>query len=152
MKLRKGFVSNSSSSSYVIRIPKGRVLPIEEYRKWFGIEEEDPLKLQKMIISFWVAVYTHLTDGEYSYDNDLHEILDNPEELLGYYAENDSSGVARQMLYELQHPEEFPDSEIIAFMANDNEGNIINYDITETLSNAGRVRFNGGNVYAINEH
>lgn len=153
MKVRAGFVSNSSSSSYVIRIPKGKVLPLEEYKEWFGIKEQDPIRLQKIIIALWIAIYTHLTDSEDGYfDFNQEDILIDAKELLDYYVPREENKVAEQLLYELEHPEEFPETEIIGFEANDNEGNLLNYDITEILSNAGTVRFEGGNVYAVNEH
>ena len=151
MKIRAGFVSNSSSSSYIIRIPKGIVLPLEEYKSWFGIKEQDPLKLQKIIIAFWLAIYVHSTgqNGYLDYDK---EILIDAKDLLEYYVPRDGDKVAKQLLFELNHPEEFLGTEVIGFEANDNEGNLLNYDITEVLSNAGTVEFEGGNVYAVNEH
>lgn len=149
MKLRSGFVSNSSSSSYIIRIPKERVLPLEEYKSWFGIKESDPLKLQKIIIAFWIAIYTHQTEQN-DYIDYGKEILIDAKDTLEYYASKDK--VAEQLLFELNYPEEFLGTEVIGFEANDNEGNLINYDITRVLSNAGTLKFEGDNVYAINEH
>lgn len=154
MKLRSGFVSNSSSSSYIIRIPKGRVLPLEEYKNWFGIRGDDPIKLQKIVICFWLAIYAYQSDKEDGYCSfNQEDILIDPKEVLEYYSQwRDENKILSQMLYEIQHPEEFPETEIIGFEANDNVGNLINYDLTEVLSNAGTVSFEGDNVYAINEH
>lgn len=158
MKVRGGFVSNSSSSSYIIRIPKGRVLGLEEYRDWFDIKAKDdnPETLQKAIVAIWTVIYAYREKDRDSYVYFDHDILVDAEDILSYYqetAEGKDLEKISQMLYELRNPEKFPESEIIGFEADDNEGNLINYDITGILSNAGKeVEMKGDNVYAINEH
>lgn len=147
--IRFGFVSNSSSSSFLIRIPKNGV--IDNYREYFGINEEDPIKLLEKVVGLGTVVLRALDkDDDYFYDK---EILVDPENIINYYQKyREDDEDFKKMVYELNHPEEFPDTEIIAFEANDNEGNIVDYKLTNTLSDSWEDDFTSPNIVVFNEH
>lgn len=159
MKVRAGFISNSSSSSYILRIPKGRELELDEFKDWFGIkvlEGESPDTLQKAIVGLWYGIYAYKDEREGKYSTYGYDVSVDAEQALEYYkqyAEGARLDKINQMLYEVQNPEEFPDTEIIGIEADDNEGTLINHDITSVLSHVGyNINMEGDNVYAINEH
>lgn len=148
MIIRSGFVSNSSSSSFLIRIPKNEV--INNYKEYFGINEKDPIKLLEKVVGLGTVVLRAIRDSDNYYEK---EILTDPETLIGYYKDYYKDDEAfNQLVYELEHPDEFPDTEVIAFEANDNEGNIVDYDVTYSLSNPRDGDFTSSNIVAFNEH
>lgn len=151
MKFRNGFVSNSSSSSYVIRIPR-QLLELKDYEDWFQIRGKSAEEAQEIAICLWYVLNTHRRFNRNDYFPTRDNVLEEPEELLDYYGQIVDQEKANQMLKELSSPDLYPDTEIIAFRADDNEGNLIDYKMTELLSNAGDGVIGGSNVYAINEH
>lgn len=151
MKFRNGFVSNSSSSSYVIRIPR-QLLELKDYEDWFQIRGKSAEEAQEIAICLWYVLNTHRRFNRNDYFSTRDNVLEEPEELLDYYGQTVDQEKAYQMLKELSSPDLYPDTEIIAFRADDNEGNLIDYEMTELLSNAGDGVIGGNNVYAINEH
>lgn len=151
MKFRNGFVSNSSSSSYVIRIPR-QLLELKDYRDWFQIRGESAEEVQEITICLWYVLNTHRRFNRDDYFPTREDVLEDPKELLEYYRQTVDQDKADQMLKELEHPDHYPDTEIIAFRADDQPGNLIDYKMTELLSNAGDRAIGGSNVYAINEH
>lgn len=151
MKVRNGFVSNSSSSSYVIRIPR-QLLDLKDYGDWFQIEGKSAEEAQEIAVCLWYVLDTHRRFNKDDYFPTRDNVLEDPRELLEYYRRSVDQDKADQMLKELEHPDHYPDTEIIAFRADDNEGNLIDYKMSELLSNAGDGVIGGSNVYAINEH
>lgn len=148
MIIRSGFVSNSSSSSFLIRIPKNGA--IDNYQEYFGINEEDPIKLLEKVVGLGTVVLRAIRDSDTYYEN---EILTDSENLVDYYKDYyKNNETFNQLVYELNHPDEFPNTEVIAFEANDNEGNIVDYDVTYSLSNPREDDFTSSNIVAFNEH
>lgn len=148
MIIRSGFVSNSSSSSFLIRIPKDGI--IDNYKEYFGINEKDPIKLLEKTVGLGTVVLRAVRDSDTYYEN---EILTDSETLVDYYKDYyKDNETFNRLVYELNHPDEFPNTEVIAFEANDNEGNIVDYDVTYSLSNPRDGDFTSSNIVVFNEH
>ena len=150
MIIRSGFVSNSSSSSFILRVPKDFIIPNMDYVKYFGIGESNPVELQKKVIGLMAGVIANSSDDYYGR---LEDVREDPKDLLDYYIQYRSDNEKfNQFNYEANHPEEFPDTKIIAFEANDNSGDLVCFEVAYSLSNSHEEDFDSDNILVINEH
>lgn len=151
MIIRSGFVSNSSSSSFILRVPKDGNIPNMDYVKYFGIKEKNPIELQKKVIGLMTGVLANYSGDEYY--GSLENVREDPKDLLDYYIQYRSDNEKfNQFNYEANHPEEFPDTKIIAFEADDNSGDLVCFEVAYSLSNSHEEDFDSDNILVINEH
>ena len=150
MKIRNGFVSNSSSSSFVLRVPKNRLLRLNEIKEWFDIKDDDWMKTDIAIILLWIIDYASF-NSESEFPILSEDTLIDAGELLDWYSQYSEGSrleEIQKMLSELDRDD--LDTKIIAFEADDNEGNLVNYDFTELFS---RILVElRRNAVAFNEH
>ena len=83
MKIRSGFVSNSSSSSFVVVLPE-KWLDSIDYEKITDGDEDFPLDKFKNLLNELIRRKGMSTDSIYDYDND-YEFLSILEELIDPY-------------------------------------------------------------------
>lgn len=83
MKIRAGFVSNSSSSSFVVLLPENFIETID-FNKIIEDEEDFPLDKFKKMLNEFVRLGGMSNTYIYEYDDD-YEFLDILEELIEPY-------------------------------------------------------------------
>jgi hypothetical protein len=84
MKIRNGFVSNSSSSSFVILLPENFKETID-YDKITGGDEDFPLDDFKRLINDFVKQKGMWTESIYEYDEQDYDFVDIIYELTRSY-------------------------------------------------------------------
>lgn len=134
MKIRNGFVSNSSSCSFILRFPKGVKLTLEQFKSWFQIK--DNLIAQGLMKRF----------EEGSHEKTLlskEEIL----EILDYYMFAGSPDESKIRLFCQQIDDSSSEFEFIGFVADDHYEN-------PSIFTSGELAkvLTGRNIYVINEH
>lgn len=108
MKVRNGFVSNSSSSSFVIGLPQSTPMTAEYLMKVFKIDEESPIR---DLLFEMCEAFTHVesvTEEEYLNDygyesleecsDDIKEIFNRGWKLYAGSFSDDSLNNAERML------------------------------------------------------
>ena len=79
MKIRKGFVSNSSSSSFIVGIPSDKKLSADSIMEVFGVAESSPL------YEYAKAIAKRISQFKKKKDIFEYEDISTPEEYIKEY-------------------------------------------------------------------
>ena len=95
MKIKRSFVTNSSSSSYLTYIPKGSI-----NRKNLWVEEVVSKKVKNMLL--------HLEDGYNLYSSEYEDKVNNPDDMDNFG--NDDFQEVLNLIRELDFPLQFDEN------------------------------------------